>query len=90
MSATSYRGRHEGANRPARILVVEDQELLATLIADVLGGAHEVVCARTLPRTRSSICSAALSISRCSIARCQTGRTGRSLLRPIGRTSPSC
>jgi DNA-binding response OmpR family regulator len=47
MSATSYRGRHEGTNRPARILVVEDQELLATLIADVLGGAHEVVCAPT-------------------------------------------
>ena len=40
-----YRSRHEGAIKPARILVVEDQELLATIIADVLGDAHEVVCA---------------------------------------------
>jgi DNA-binding response OmpR family regulator len=29
----------------SRILVVEDQEPLATIIADVLGDAHEVVCA---------------------------------------------
>ena len=35
----------KGAIKPARILVVEDQELLATIIADVLGDAHEVVCA---------------------------------------------
>ena len=50
MSGTSharegYQGRHKGAIKPARILVVEDQELLATIIADVLGDAHEVVCA---------------------------------------------
>ena len=50
MSGTShareaYQRRHEGAIKPARILVVEDQELLATIIADVLGDAHEVVCA---------------------------------------------
>ena len=37
--------RHKGSIKPARILVVEDQELLATIIADVLGDAHEVVCA---------------------------------------------
>ena len=50
MSATSqiserYPTRHEGSIKPARILVVEDQELLTTIIADVLGDAHEVVCA---------------------------------------------
>jgi two-component system, OmpR family, response regulator ResD len=41
----SYPSRHEGSIKPARILVVEDQEPLATIIADVLGDAHEVVCA---------------------------------------------
>jgi DNA-binding response OmpR family regulator len=50
MSATSqtserYRSRHDGTIKPARILVVEDQELLATIIPDVLGDAHEVICA---------------------------------------------
>jgi DNA-binding response OmpR family regulator len=50
MSATSqiserYPTRHEGSIKPARILVVEDQELLTTIIADVLSDAHEVVCA---------------------------------------------
>ena len=50
MSATSqvserYPSRHKGSIKPARILVVEDQEPLATIIADVLGDAHEVVCA---------------------------------------------
>ncbi|MGC1411885.1 MAG: response regulator [Acetobacteraceae bacterium] len=49
MSATNqvnehYRSRPEGTIKPARILVVEDQELLAKVIADVLGDAHEVVC----------------------------------------------
>jgi DNA-binding response OmpR family regulator len=40
-----YRSRHEGTIKLARILVVEDQELLATIIADVLGDAHEIICA---------------------------------------------
>jgi DNA-binding response OmpR family regulator len=40
-----YQSRHKGSIQPARILVVEDQELLATIIADILGDAHEVVCA---------------------------------------------
>jgi DNA-binding response OmpR family regulator len=49
MSATGqvsehYRGGPEVTVKPARILVVEDQELLASIIADVLGDAHEVVC----------------------------------------------
>jgi two-component system response regulator AtoC len=47
VSATSNRIRPEGMIKPARILVVEDQELLAMLIADVLGDAHEVACAPT-------------------------------------------
>ena len=43
----SARSDNESTVRAARILVVEDQELLATLIADVLGDAHEVICAPT-------------------------------------------
>lgn len=33
-----------GAGRPLRVLVVEDEQLLATVIADVLGESHEVIC----------------------------------------------
>jgi DNA-binding response OmpR family regulator len=36
---------HEDPVKSRHILVVEDQLLLATLIADVLGETHEVVCA---------------------------------------------
>src|SRR5262252_4076910 len=34
-----------GPSRPLRILVVEDEQLLAAVIADVLGDSHEVICA---------------------------------------------
>ena len=32
-------------SRPPRILIVEDEELLAGVIADVLGDSHDVMCA---------------------------------------------
>jgi DNA-binding response OmpR family regulator len=32
-------------SRPSRILVVEDEEPLAAVIADVLGDCHDVICA---------------------------------------------
>ena len=32
-------------SRPPRILVAEDEELLAGVIADVLGDSHDVICA---------------------------------------------
>jgi DNA-binding response OmpR family regulator len=34
-----------GMSRPLRILVVEDEELLAAVIVDVLGDSHDVICA---------------------------------------------
>ena len=34
-----------GMSRPLRILVVEDDELLAAVIVDVLGDSHDVICA---------------------------------------------
>jgi DNA-binding response OmpR family regulator len=38
-------GQIIGTIKTPRILVVEDQELLAALVADVLGDGHEIVCA---------------------------------------------
>jgi len=38
-------GQAIGASRQLRILVVEDDEILAAVIADVLGSSHEVICA---------------------------------------------
>src|SRR5690242_16460744 len=34
-----------GMSRPPRILIVEDEELLTGVIADVLGDSHDVICA---------------------------------------------
>jgi DNA-binding response OmpR family regulator len=41
----SMTGRTVGMSRPPRILVVEDEEPLAAVIADVLGDSHDVICA---------------------------------------------
>src|SRR6478609_8124881 len=41
----SMTGRPVGMSRPLRILVVEDEDLLAAVIADVLGDSHDVICA---------------------------------------------
>jgi CheY-like chemotaxis protein len=41
----SMTGRAAGMSRAPRILVVEDEESLAAVIADVLGDSHDVVCA---------------------------------------------
>ena len=38
-------GQGIGESRPLRILVVEDEQLLAAVVADVLGSSHEVICA---------------------------------------------
>ncbi|HVZ08858.1 response regulator [Rhodopila sp.] len=41
---TEFPDRFPAMTRQRRILVVEDQEPLAVVIADVLGDSHEVVC----------------------------------------------
>ena len=44
-TAVAFAGRTGAGRKPRRILVVEDQELLAAVIADVLANSHEVICA---------------------------------------------
>ena len=82
-------GRAVGMSRPPRILVVEDEQSLAAVIADVLGDSHDVF-AQPMSGTRSIICSATTSILCYSTACCRTDRTGRSPSKLIGRISQSC
>jgi DNA-binding response OmpR family regulator len=54
--------RRKSTIKPARILVVEDQELLATIIADVLGDAHEVICASNVEDAVEHLLSSSIDL----------------------------
>jgi DNA-binding response OmpR family regulator len=73
-------------SRPPRSLVVEDEELLAAVIADVLGESHVVICASNVGDAMDHLLGDDIDFV-LLIACCRTGRTGRSLSNLIGGTS---
>ena len=50
------------ASRTPRILVVEDEKLLAAIIADALAGSYEVLCAHNVEDAIELLLSAAIDL----------------------------
>ena len=75
--------------RTPRILVVEDQALVAGLISDALSGKYEVICAQTVPDAVEHLLGA-ISTWSCSTACCRVVPCGRWCWNPIVSASLLC
>ena len=83
------RSRHKGAIKPARILVVEDQELLATVLANVLGDAHEVICAPNVEDAVEYLLNGGIDLVLLDCV-LPDGPDWQVASKPTGRTFPLC
>ena len=83
-----FGGKIMSTIKVGRILVVEDEELLAATIAEALHDAYEVICAFNVHDAVDHLSPSSTWSS--SIAFCRAAQCGRSCWKPIARMFRWC